>query len=84
MVQLSAFKPAAHVHHPSVCRHVSLLQLGEHCREHLLPKYPSSQARGKWYRNRSKVIQTIKKNPQGQQKTNNTDCLLKGHGHDVR
>lgn len=44
VVQLSAFKPAAHVHHPSVCRHVSLLQLGEHCREHLLPKYPSSQA----------------------------------------
>lgn len=44
VVQLSAFKPAAHVHHPSVSRHVSLLQLGEHCREHLLPKYPSSQA----------------------------------------
>lgn len=45
MVQLSAVKPAAQIHDPSVCRHVSGLQFGEHTLEHFLPKYPSEQAR---------------------------------------
>lgn len=38
VVQLSAIKPMAHVHHPSVCRHVSGLQFGEHTWEQFVPK----------------------------------------------
>lgn len=45
MVQLSAVKPAAQTHDPSVCRHVSGLQFGEHTLEQFLPKNPSEQAR---------------------------------------
>lgn len=47
VLQLSAFKPAAHVHHPSVCRHFSYVQLGEHFHEQFLPNIPSLQAAGK-------------------------------------
>lgn len=47
VVQLSPFNPASHVHHPSVCRHLSLLQLGEQFCEQFVPKYPSLQARKK-------------------------------------
>lgn len=47
VVQLSPAQPAVQeVHHPSVCRHVSDLQLGEQIREQFLPKYPFLQARG--------------------------------------
>lgn len=47
MVQLSAVKFAVQeVHHPSVCRHVPVLQLGEQTWIQLVPKYPFSQARG--------------------------------------
>lgn len=46
VVQLSAVKSVAHLHHPSVCRHVSLLQFVEHFLEQFLPKYPSIQAIG--------------------------------------
>lgn len=45
MVQLSPVHPGAQLHDPSVCRHVSGLQLGEHCREQFVPKYPSLQAK---------------------------------------
>lgn len=41
--QLSPVHPEAQEHHPSVCRHVSGLQFGEHSREQFLPKYPSLQ-----------------------------------------
>lgn len=44
VVQLSAVKCAAHLHHPSVCRHESLLQFVEHFLEQFVPKYPSIQA----------------------------------------
>lgn len=47
LVQLPPFNLASHIHHPSVCRHVSLLQLGEHLCEQFVPKYPSLQARRK-------------------------------------
>lgn len=47
MVQLSEVEPAAQIHNPSVCRHMSGLQFGEHTREQFVPKYPSEQARGK-------------------------------------
>lgn len=47
MVQLSALDPAAQIHDPSVGRHVSgSLHLERQLREQLVPKYPSSQARG--------------------------------------
>lgn len=46
MVQLSAVKPWTHVHHPSVCLHVSGLQLGEHTREQFVPNSPSLQTKG--------------------------------------
>lgn len=45
MVQLSAVKPAAQTQNPSVGRHVSDLQFGEHTLEQFLPKNPSEQAR---------------------------------------
>lgn len=45
VVQLSPFNPASHVHNPSVCRHLSILQLGEQLCEQFVPKYPSLQAR---------------------------------------
>lgn len=46
VVQLYPVHPAAQkVHDPSVCRHVSGLQFGEHSREQSLPKYPLEQAR---------------------------------------
>lgn len=45
MVQLSPVHPGAQLHDPSVCRHISSLQLGEHFLEQFLPKYPSSQTR---------------------------------------
>lgn len=46
VVQLYPVHPAAHtVHDPSVCKHVSGLQFGEHSREQSLPKYPLEQAR---------------------------------------
>lgn len=45
MVQLSAVKPAAQIHDPSVGRHVSDLQFGEHTWEQFVPKYPFEQAR---------------------------------------
>lgn len=47
VVQLSPVHPGAHLHNPSVCRHVSGLQLGEHSREQFMPKYPSLQAKNK-------------------------------------
>lgn len=47
VVQLSFIKSAVQIDQPSVCRHVPLLQLGEHSREQLVPKYPSLQARGR-------------------------------------
>lgn len=47
MEQLLAVEFAVQkVHHPSVCRHVPGLQLGEQTWKQLVPKYPSSQARG--------------------------------------
>lgn len=47
VVQLLPVQPAAQeVHDPSVCRHVSGLQFGEHFREQFVPKYPPLQARG--------------------------------------
>lgn len=47
VVQLYPVQPAVHEEHdPSVRRHVSGLQFGEHIREQFVPKYPSSQARG--------------------------------------
>lgn len=45
MVQLLAVKPAAQIHHPSVGRHVSGWQFGEHTWEQFVPKYPFKQAR---------------------------------------
>lgn len=45
VVQLSPVHPAAHVHHPSVCLHVSGLQLDEHIWEQSVPKYPLIQAK---------------------------------------
>lgn len=33
VVQLSPIQPAGHIHHPSVCRHVLGLQLGEQIQE---------------------------------------------------
>lgn len=47
VVQLSPVQPAAHVHHPSVCLHVSGLQLDEHIWEQFVPKYPFIQARSR-------------------------------------
>lgn len=46
VVQLSPIQPAGHIHHPSVCRHVSGLQLGEQIREQFVPKCPSLQTIG--------------------------------------
>lgn len=45
VVQLWPAHPAAHVHNPSVGRHMSLTQLGEHTCEQFVPKCPSSHAR---------------------------------------
>lgn len=44
VVQLRPVNPAAHVHNPSVGRHLALIQLGEHTCEQFVPKCPSSQA----------------------------------------
>lgn len=46
VVQLSPVQPAEHIHHLSVCRHLSGLQLGEHTRKEFVPKYHSLQATG--------------------------------------
>lgn len=46
VVQLSPVQPAEHIHHPSVCRHVSGLQSGEQNREQFVPKCPFLQATG--------------------------------------
>lgn len=43
VIQFLAVKPAAQIHHPSVCRHVSGLQFGEHTWEQFVPKYPFKQ-----------------------------------------
>ena len=45
MVQLSPVHPGAQLQDPSVCRHVSGLQLGEQTREQFVPKYPLLQAK---------------------------------------
>lgn len=46
VVQLSPIQPSIHVvQDPSVCRHVSGLQLGEHFRKQFVPKCPLLQAR---------------------------------------
>lgn len=45
MLPLSAVKLAAQIHDPSVGRHVSCLQFGEHTWEQFVPKYPFEQAR---------------------------------------
>lgn len=44
MVQLSPVHPEEQVHPPSVCRHVSVLQLLGHFIEQFLPKYSPLQA----------------------------------------
>lgn len=45
IVQFLAVKSAAQIHDPSVGRHVSSLQFGEHTWEQFEPKYPFEQAR---------------------------------------
>lgn len=45
IVQLLSVKSAAQIHDPSVGRHVSSLQFGEHTWEQFEPKYPFEQAR---------------------------------------
>lgn len=46
VVQLFPIQPAGHIHHPSVCRHVSGIQLGEQIWEQFVPKCPPLQAIG--------------------------------------
>lgn len=48
MVQLKPIQPAVQeVHHPSVRRQVSDLQLGEHSLEQFAPKYPFIHAKSR-------------------------------------
>lgn len=45
VVQLSPVHPGAQLQDPSVGRHMSGWQLGEHSREQFVPKYPLLQAK---------------------------------------
>lgn len=46
VVQLFPIQTAEQIHHPSVCRHVPGLQLGEQIWEQFVPKCPPLQAIG--------------------------------------
>lgn len=59
VVQLPPIQPAEHVHHPSVCRHVSGLQLGEQNRKQFVPKCPALQATGQKKQNLQHLLHRI-------------------------
>lgn len=66
VVQLSPVHPGTKLQNPSVGRHMTGWQLGEHPREQFVPKYPSLQAKNKVKNipiiSKKVILKIIKKN----------------------